>query len=76
MKVPKEYAGLARSARRQGWKITRTGSNHLRWTNPEGRSVFTPATPGTTYTGILPILRKLQNAGLVIADRHPAPRSR
>lgn len=30
---------------RQGWTVTRTGSNHLRWRSPAGALVFSSSTP-------------------------------
>ncbi len=64
MKIPDCYKELARTAKRQGWVISQTNNNHLRWVNPEGRSTFTPGSPSVNGTGIIRIKSKLKRAGL------------
>lgn len=54
---------LEREAKRQGWKIAQSGSNHLRWTPPHGRAVMTSLTPSNNYA-INMIERDLKKAGL------------
>ena len=45
--VPKEYRNLAKQAKAAGWRIEVTGREHLRWTSPEGKVVFSSGTPST-----------------------------
>jgi len=67
IRVPECYRGLAKAAAAQGWQITLTGSGHLRWTSPAGRSVFTPQSPSSRGgPGILRVKGKLKRAGLEI----------
>ena len=67
VKVPESYRKMARAAKQQNWTLSVTGSGHLRWTNPQGQSVFTPMTPKSrNNSGIVPIIRKLRKAGLQI----------
>lgn len=54
---------LEREAKRQGWKVQHSGSNHLRWTPPHGRAVMTSLTPSNNYA-INMIERDLKRAGL------------
>lgn len=70
MRIPKEYKDLARAAHRQHWTIEQTKSNHLAWRGPDGPTVFTPGTPSTRGTGLIPIIRKLRKAGLIIEGRN------
>lgn len=42
----KELAEWADTARSAGWTVEFTRGGHMRWTNPEGKVTFTPATPG------------------------------
>lgn len=46
MKIPEQYRALYKAARRQGWEITRTAGQHLKWCSPAGETVHTPSTPG------------------------------
>ena len=65
MRIPKPYQHWARLAKAQGWgDITVTGSGHLAWHTPEGQAVFTPATPGDNYGGLIRVRSKLRRAGL------------
>ena len=45
MKIPRDVRPLVRKAVQQGWSVTLTRKCHLRWTNPEGRSVISASTP-------------------------------
>jgi len=65
-KIPADYKKLYNAAVKQGWEIYFTGSNHLRWINPQGISVFTPKSPSVNGTGLIRIIHKLKNAGLEI----------
>ncbi|HUK68234.1 MAG TPA: hypothetical protein VLW50_05695 [Streptosporangiaceae bacterium] len=69
IKIPEAYRELARLATASGWTITRCGSGHLRWAPPDGRCVFTPATP-TDGRGVWNVRAKLRRAGL--GDRNAA----
>ena len=40
---PKEVQDLVRSKLREGWTLSVTGSNHIKLTHPNGRSVVTAA---------------------------------
>ena len=46
MKLPEAYRGLAKTARKSGWLITRRPGGHLCWRSPSGEVVITSATPG------------------------------
>lgn len=41
----KEMNQLVALAEQQGWTVEKTKNNHLRWTSPAGRNVFSPSTP-------------------------------
>lgn len=64
--IPKEYAHLAKLAKKQRWVITETNNNHLCWRPPGGHVVFTPKTPSVNGTGLIRITSKLRRAGLKI----------
>jgi predicted RNA binding protein YcfA (HicA-like mRNA interferase family) len=51
---------LARTAEKQGWEVTRTNGNHLKWKPPAGRFIITAATPddARTYRNTLAMLRR------------------
>lgn len=66
MKIPESYRDWAKAARKQGWKIARTRHNHLAWTPPGGRTVFTPGTPSSCAGGSLRVKAKLRRAGLEV----------
>jgi hypothetical protein len=40
----KEYAVLIKQAAKQGWSVTTTGGNHLKWVSPTGEFFFTSLT--------------------------------
>jgi len=56
-------------AKKQGWKISKTGSGHLRWVSPDGESVITPATPGKGNRSLENMKANLRRAGLDFGDR-------
>jgi hypothetical protein len=46
IRVPEPLRATARLARRLGWRLSRSGTGHLRWESPDGAVVFTTSTPG------------------------------
>jgi hypothetical protein len=58
----KEIEKLARVARKQGWEVTVTGGNHLKFTPPEGRPIFGGLT--TCGPGMKKFSAHLKKAGL------------
>lgn len=40
----KDMRKVAKQAQREGWVITVTGSNHLKWRSPDGITLFSPMT--------------------------------
>lgn len=58
----KDLEKLARQARRQGWTVETTGSNHLRWTSPSGRVIITGLT--MSKTSVRHAITKLRRAGI------------
>jgi len=61
--VPSCLRDHARLALSRGWTISITGSGHLRWRSPDGKTVFTPRTPGYGRSAAS-ITAKLRRAGL------------
>jgi hypothetical protein len=45
LRIPEALRALARAAHRTGWRVTLTGTGHLRWEAPDGTVVITPSTP-------------------------------
>lgn len=41
----KEIRPIAKAAKRQGWEIHGTRNSHNVWISPDGRKVYTSATP-------------------------------
>jgi hypothetical protein len=62
-RVPKALRPLAAAAMAQGWRITPTGSGHLRWEPPTGRPVITASTMRDGRSA-LNIRADLRRAGL------------
>jgi len=64
MKLPESYRGIARTALRAGWTITRARkSQHLHWRSPSGQLVVTPSTPSCSQSRNH-VLAELRRAGL------------
>jgi hypothetical protein len=63
VKIPRDYRTLAKRARNAGWSITQTGSGHLAWKSPAGRTVYCPSTPSDRRS-LLNVVGKLRRAGL------------
>lgn len=45
LNIPEQLRGLARLAHKQKWTIIYTGTGHLLWTSPTGKTVLTASTP-------------------------------
>ncbi len=64
MKIPEPYRGWYKAAKKQGWTITRTRSQHLVWQSPGGERVFSPASPSDSHHKNT--RAALRRAGLVV----------
>lgn len=63
--MPKDLTKAARVARKHGWTIKRTGSNHFQWLDPMGNIVATHGgTPGSNVAKL--VLQALRKAGLPV----------
>jgi predicted RNA binding protein YcfA (HicA-like mRNA interferase family) len=60
-----EYKSLERTALEQGWTVTKTNKNHIRFRSPQGSCVFVPSTP-SDWRGPLKARSDLRRAGLKI----------
>lgn len=58
----KEVRPIAKRAKRQGWRIFGTKNGHNMWVSPEGRKVYTSATPSDSRA-IKNFLSQLKKAG-------------
>ena len=61
--IPRPYRTLAAIANKRGWRITPTGSGHVRWCPPAGEIVITSSTPDGKRS-ITNDLARLRKAGL------------
>ena len=61
--IPKPYRALARIAEKRDWKLTPTGSGHIRWRPPAGGIVITSSTPDGK-TSVIKDKARLLKAGL------------
>lgn len=59
--APKDYEKLVRAARKQGWTVTITGGNHLKWVAPDGDHLVTSLTP--RRNDVRPIIQHLRKKG-------------
>ena len=66
IRLPESYRAFGVAAKKQGWVITTTGSGHLKWTDPDGRTTFTPRSPSANYKGLIRVKTKLKKAGLIL----------
>jgi hypothetical protein len=60
---------LVRLAERQGWTVTMTHRNHLKFRSPGGELVHTGMTP-SDHGAILNTAAELRHAGLDTKDRN------
>jgi predicted RNA binding protein YcfA (HicA-like mRNA interferase family) len=63
VRIPKVYADLASLAKAQGWVLSVTRGGHIRWQGPDGRVVFSPASPSEPR-GLHNFRSQLRHAGL------------
>lgn len=64
VKVPETLKDAYRAARKAGWTVTRTGSNHLKWAPPDGIPVFTGGSPSSARRSRQNAESALRKAGL------------
>lgn len=57
------YRLAAATALQQGWRISTTNNNHLKWQPPVGQPIFGPSTP-SDRRGIENLIHQLKRAGL------------
>jgi predicted RNA binding protein YcfA (HicA-like mRNA interferase family) len=62
-RIPEPFRAVARAARRAGWEISRTRSDHLRWRAPDGTVIVTASTPSCP-AGSRNAIARLRRAGL------------
>lgn len=62
----KEIEKLAKKARKDGWDVSVTGGNHIRWTDPGGSVVCVSGLTGAT-PGWIKAKNQLKKAGLHMA---------
>jgi len=68
LRVRPELHRYIRLARRQGWTVTRTGHNHLRFRSPTGELVHTGMTPSDRRS-VYNTAAELRRAGLDLEPR-------
>jgi predicted RNA binding protein YcfA (HicA-like mRNA interferase family) len=61
----KEIEKIARDARKEGWDVTITGGNHIRWRSPDGKSTVISGLTGAT-PGWVKAKSQLRRAGLKV----------
>lgn len=64
MKIPESLRPIYKQAIDQGWKVTRTRNQHLRWTNPNGEICFTASTPSDSIRNKRNVVALLRRHGL------------
>ncbi len=65
-KVKRELRPLVAAAFEQGWEVTITGGNHLRFKSPGGAIVFSPSTPRGGCRSVENTKAELRRKGLKI----------
>lgn len=65
-RVKKELRPLVVAAIEQGWEVTVTGGNHLRFKSPTGALVFAPSTPHGGKRSIQNTTAELRRKGLIL----------
>lgn len=66
MRIPKPLQDLYRTARKAGWTVEVSGSNHLRWCPPDGGRPIYSALTTRDNREALNVRGKLRRAGLKI----------
>ena len=65
-KTRKAYANLLAIAGEANWTVEITGSGHVRWLHPDGKTqVFSSCTPGD-HRAYQNVIRDLRHHGLII----------
>lgn len=68
MASTKDVKALIKRAEKQGWTVSRTRADHLRWTSPtDPRPYFSSSTP-SDKRAIINISKDLQRRGLRLTD--------
>lgn len=62
--INKDIAVLVKQATSQGWEVSNTKSNHLKWIAPSGAFFYSPSTP-SDYRSIRGLKRDLKVNGFV-----------
>lgn len=62
----KEIEKLAKKARKDGWEVTVTGGNHIKWVDPDGILVVVSGLTGSN-PGWIKAKNQLKKAGLHIS---------
>lgn len=63
VRVSKDHRKLLKKARADGWEITRTRNNHIKWRSPKGQVVIHSSSP-SDHNADKNFLSQLRNAGL------------
>lgn len=63
--MKKDLKEIVKVARKQGWEVTHTRNQHLRFRSPDGALVFSPSTP-SDHRAIKNKIADLRRAGLEI----------
>lgn len=63
--IPRELRKLDKIASAQGWDLDRTSKGHVKFTGPNGQTVFYSGTP-SDHRSHLNMLAKLRRAGMDI----------
>lgn len=66
--IPKEMKEIARHATRCGWVIEVRRNNHLKWTAPDGSSVYFSSGTPSDFRAIRNVRRDLMARGLPPID--------
>lgn len=69
MAASKELKVLQKEALIQGWSVSLSNGNHLKWVAPNGKVIFTSKTPSDARA-IDNIKRDLKSAGLVLVKKN------
>lgn len=64
----KDLRQLVKQAEKQGWEVTRTGGDHLKWVSPLGAFFFSASTP-SDIRGLKNLKRDLRVYGFIELKR-------